>query len=149
MVDPVFPIYDASKDCGTWQRKMAKVSIIAAVLSALWVIYALTTSYEHAQSSILGLAAVWAVAPPTWFFYEYFFVYPKASYPGTWESFKYGQQVAVAVWAGVTATLYGLGSSDLAKPEKMKVECSIVIPAPVPATSTTSNMKVEIVCPTK
>lgn len=147
MSEPVFPIYDETKECGTWQRKMAKVSVVAAVLTAAWVVYALSASHSQAQSSILTLAAIWAVAPPTWFFYEYFFVYPKAGRPGTWEAFKYGQQTAVAIWAGVTATLYGLGSSDLAKPEKAKTECALVIPAAAASAPAGSPITLKIQCP--
>ena len=149
MTDPVLPIYDETKPRGTWQRNMARLSILAGICTVVWLVCALVASHKYAQQSILILAALWAVLPPAWFFYEYFFVYPEAGRPGTWEAFKYGQQVAVALWAGITATLYGLGSSELAKPEKVKLECTLVIPTAVPVGAAASGAGITLTaeCP--
>jgi hypothetical protein len=51
----------------------------------------------------------WAVLPPIWFWYEYFFVYKppkKDEAPRTdFESFKYGQDVSSKIWIAVVSAL--------------------------------------------
>lgn len=64
------------------------------------------------------MGAVWAVGPPSWFWYEYFYLYPKYGNPEGFESLKYGQQVAVAIWAGVSLAVFALLSSEHFKPQK-------------------------------
>lgn len=59
-----------------------------------------------------GLAASWALGAPIWFYYEYFYLYRKVGLSGTLELFKHGQQVAVAIWAGLSITLGAFASSD-------------------------------------
>jgi hypothetical protein len=64
------------------------------------------------------VGAVWAVGPPSWFWYEYFYLFPKYGDPDGFERLKYGQQVAVAIWAGVALAVFALLSSEHFKPEK-------------------------------
>lgn len=62
---------------------------------------------------IVILAVVWAVAPPVYFWYEYHFVYRRYEPDlSAFEQFKYGQQVSIAIWAGVAIALGALASSD-------------------------------------
>ena len=48
------------------------------------------------------LAACWAIGPPIWFIVEWTFFGPNAS---DFETFKYSQETAKDVWAGVAAVL--------------------------------------------
>lgn len=120
-------------------QKVAAVSVICLGLTILLVIASLGPWgpwLPYARYIILGLAAAWAILAPAWFFIEYFFLYRKAAAPDSWELFKHGQQVAIAIWAGVTAALFGLGSSEIAKPKEPSYACS---PAP-PATASSSQV---------
>lgn len=107
------------------------------------VAYAFQDSRENAQTILFSLAAAWAICAPGWFFVEYHYFYREA--PGgedSWELFKHGQQLAVAVWAAFAATLYALGSSDIAKPQKELIECSFTLPERVTAnTAFTTRIK--------
>jgi hypothetical protein len=59
---------------------------------------------------------IWAVAPPVWFWFEYFSVYRKHGEVDTLELFKYGQDLSKAIWAGVLAGLIAFAASDAVKP---------------------------------
>jgi hypothetical protein len=59
---------------------------------------------------------IWAVAPPVWFWCEYFFVYRAHGEQGTLELFKYGQDLSKAIWAAVLAGLIAFAASDAVKP---------------------------------
>src|SRR5437764_367181 len=51
---------------------------------------------------IVGLASFWAVLPPVYFWYEYHFIYRRYEKNlDAFERFKYGQQLSVAIWAGL------------------------------------------------
>ncbi|MFO1351086.1 MAG: hypothetical protein U1F68_10610 [Gammaproteobacteria bacterium] len=52
----------------------------------------------------LGIA-FWTIAPPLWFFIEYFWLFKRFSDPDKLELFKHGQQVSASIWAGVVAFL--------------------------------------------
>ncbi len=128
-MNPRDPIYDTAAPRGTWQRKVAWASVAAALITLVVTVSVLVTGSKHAQATIYFLAALWAVGAPLWFFFEYYYIYRVAGAAGSWELFKHGQQVAIAIWAGVTAVLYAIGSSDLAKPPKTEQECTLTLPA--------------------
>jgi len=52
---------------------------------------------------MVGLAAFWAVFPPIWFWYEYYWVYLRLpdDERGSFEGLRYGQQLATAIWASM------------------------------------------------
>src|ERR1700730_2862277 len=52
------------------------------------------------------IAAIWAIAPPTWFAIEWYSYHYINS--GKFEQFKYSQDCMRAVWAGVGAILGGI-----------------------------------------
>lgn len=128
-MNPRGPIYDTSAPRGKWQQRAAWTSVFLLGVTSAISFLVLVTSWEHAQATLYALAALWAIGAPLWFFFEYYYLYRVAAAPDSWELFKHGQQVAIAIWAGVTAVLYALGSSDLARPVKEKHECTIVLPA--------------------
>lgn len=49
--------------------------------------------------------AVWAIGPPFWFWFEYFYLFKNYGNPGDFEEFKHGQQVSASIWAGVVGFL--------------------------------------------
>ena len=134
MKNPSTPIFDPTQPRGKlmWLPKVAAGVAIPGPF--ILVAYAFLCSREHTQTILFSLAAAWAICAPTWFFVEFHYFYREA--PGgedSWELFKHGQQLAVAVWAAFAATLYALGSSDIAKPPKEFVECSFTLPDKVTA----------------
>ena len=62
--------------------------------------------------------AVWAVAPPVWFWLEYFAIFLRWGKPESFDLFKYGQQVAAGIWAGVLAVLLAFAASGALDPTK-------------------------------
>jgi hypothetical protein len=112
--DPRAPFYLYS---GPQPRQIIRAAIALSVIgfvATLWVAYdAWATKVVLRLYLTIG---IWAVVPPVWFWIEYFFIYRRYGQPGTLELFKYGQDVAKAIWAGVLAALVGLAASDLTKP---------------------------------
>lgn len=110
ITDPKIPSYDNNSVANKITSAVAWISILVALLT-LYIVYdAWNTTYGFWLYVAIG---VWAVGPPVWFWSEYFFVYRKWGKDGTLELFKYGQQVAGAIWAGMLAGLIALASSDI------------------------------------
>lgn len=108
-------------------RTAAIVSIVAFVgtVIAVWWIWSEGRGPQYVEF-IYFLAALWAVLPAGWFWFEYFYVYRRYGNPAAFEQFKHGQQTAVAIWAGVTLSLAAFASSDFFKPpasESSTCEC--------------------------
>ena len=140
MVDPLKPIYDSEKPWGKLMWLPIAVGVVAVVGTICIAYHALSsTSVRSAQPTLLKLAAAWAVGAPVWFFVEYYFFYKKAAAPGSWDLFKHGQQLAIAVWAGFAATLYAVGNSDLARKDaEPRVACTLEFAAlPTPTSGPT------------
>jgi outer membrane protein OmpA-like peptidoglycan-associated protein len=99
----------------------AGAAIILLLLTAAAAVFAWNT---HSPKLLYALAAIWAVGPPAWFWFEYFYLYRSLGNPEAFEQFKYGQQVAVAIWAGVALALFAYLSSERFKPAPGNVERS-------------------------
>ena len=67
---------------------------------------------------VYGIIAIWAVGPPVWFWAEYFGIYLRWGNRESFDLFKYGQQVATAIWAGVFALLVLFVNSGATDPAK-------------------------------
>jgi hypothetical protein len=93
---------------------------VSAIALALTVPFAVCAWNSRTVETIYLLAVLWAVVPPIWFWFEYFFIYKPFGNPDAFEAFKHGQQLSVAIWAAVTLSLTGLASSDHFKPEPGK-----------------------------
>jgi hypothetical protein len=80
------------------------VGILAGVLVAVTV----PASYwcEH---WFLGIYAFWVIAPPIWFFVEYFYVFGRRDDPHALELLKGGEDVAQKFWAALLVLLTGIG----------------------------------------
>lgn len=103
------PIW-TSKEAGRIVTFIAWASAAGLILT---LILAVVAWHNSCRVLIVGLAAFWAISPPLYFWYEYHFVYlkfePNMDY---FDRFKYGQQVSIAIWAGVAVTLGALAASD-------------------------------------
>ncbi|HEX7158675.1 MAG TPA: hypothetical protein VF214_06660 [Edaphobacter sp.] len=60
-----------------------------------------------AQAVVLG---IWVIAPPIWFWYEYFFLYPDTNITPkpSLDEFKHGQEQASKIWLALVTLLLGL-----------------------------------------
>lgn len=130
-VDPTTPIFDKSKVEGRsiWFAKL--IAVLAVGGTVALIVVAFIGSRENRQIILFGLAAAWATLAPFWFFFEFHYFYRVAPGKNSWELFKHGQQLGTAVWAAVATTLYALGSSDMAKPAREQLNCTVVLPAVV------------------
>ena len=54
------------------------------------------------------ILAAWIALPPGWFCIEYFLIYKKHALPGSFESFKHGQEVAAKFWLAGSVQSLGL-----------------------------------------
>ncbi len=88
------------------------VSLLAVAATLGVVIYSINAKDVVPLYFAIGL---WAIGPPAWFWYEYYWLYRKYGEPDTLELFKYGQDVSKAIWAGVLAGLIALAVSGAVK----------------------------------
>jgi hypothetical protein len=114
---------------GWWVTALFLAVAVVGLMLTLKASYDALTEPDmpNAQQTLLKLAGIWAIAAPIWFSLEYFLLYRNWAEDGSWELFKHGQQVSVAVWAGIAASLFAAGSSDLVKPRKQGNDCKIVL----------------------
>jgi hypothetical protein len=54
------------------------------------------------------ILTIWVVLPPAWFALEFFFVYKRFGYLNTFETFKYGQDLAEKFWLAISTALSAL-----------------------------------------
>ena len=115
-LDPKKEVYVLTNKSPWRIVRAAAVISIAALLLTLWVVY---NSWNSPNIFVLYITiGAWAVVPPAWFWYDYFYVYRKYGEPDTLELFKYGQDVSKAIWAGVLAALIAFAASDVVKPKE-------------------------------
>ena len=112
-IDPTTPSYSNHSIPNCILLTAAWLSIGGAV-TTLWVVYDAWTN-KHVTPLYVAIGC-WAVLPPVWFWLEYLYVYRVYGMPDTLELFKYGQDVAKSIWAGVLAGLIAFAASDATKP---------------------------------
>lgn len=86
--------------------------VIATLAAGYWSLCKKNVFYLYIA------VAVWAVGPPFWFWIEYFGVYMRWGKTEAFDHFKYGQQVAAGIWAGVLASLLAFAASGVIDPTK-------------------------------
>lgn len=84
----------------------AGVGVVVTIL-AIWL-YLRDRSNPERKVFLQAVWVVWALAPPLWFWYEYFFLFKNRGPADAFEAFKYGQDVASKVWLAVVAVLSGI-----------------------------------------
>src|SRR5262245_58251279 len=116
------------------------VRIVACVAVAF--AFVTTRSVLHASmatpadlSTVVLFAVVWAVVPPVWSWFDYFYLFRCCGDRKQLEEFKHGQQVSAAVWAAIAVTLAALASSDHFDRPQDPVPCSCACTAPKPTTA--------------
>lgn len=105
------------------RRWVTGVGVIAVFLAmgSLVVAY---DAWESREPKLLYLfSAIWVIVPPIWFWIEYFVIYRKFGDPEAFESYKFGQQISVAIWASLALFLVGFASSEHFK--NKKPDCAI------------------------
>lgn len=116
------------------KRRVHRAGIVAAAVASVFLVTVLVMIlFPRFRSPpfAAAMAASWFIGAPLWFWKEYFFIYRAAGggLPESFEHFKYGQQVAAAIWAGFSAVLGAFALSDFSKPEPAEYKCSISVPA--------------------
>jgi hypothetical protein len=97
---------------------MAWVAGIAGLTTMTATLFAWMQRYSDAQPLVALLAALWAIIPPIWFWYDYFVLFKPYAPATAHEYFRHGQQLSAAIWASITLTLAAMSSSDLFKVER-------------------------------
>mgnify|MGYP001604867709 CR=1 FL=1 len=126
------------------QRKVLLAGVVAglfALLCACWVLISVICEPIRSQRISGGLAAMWAVGAPLWFWYEYFYIYRArgGGLADSFDQFKHGQQTAVAIWAGLTVSLTAFAASDFSKPPSAKYACTVEVPKDLSAVDPASG----------
>ena len=126
------PVSESAIYYPTGRIIVAAVGMFSAIALAC-TLSAAIRAWEDGPSGLTTIyifAAGWAVVPPIWFWIEFFWIYDAYGRPNSLERFRYGQQVSVAIWAGVTLSLAGLATSDHFKVAKDKCHCDVTLSSP-------------------
>jgi hypothetical protein len=80
----------------------------AACVSTLLVAVTIPASY-FCEKWFYWIYGFWVIAPPSWFFVEFFFVFGRRDDKHALDLFKMGQDVAQKFWAALLVLLTGIG----------------------------------------
>lgn len=116
MSDPDLRIYPEEHKAPFWLVFSTAVVGVAIVVATIWASY--QSMCDKDPIYVYVMIAVWAVGPPVWFWAEYFAIYCRWGKRESFDLFKYGQQVATAIWAGVFALLILFVNSGAVDPGK-------------------------------
>ncbi|EXI92784.1 MAG: hypothetical protein AW12_00264 [Candidatus Accumulibacter sp. BA-94] len=98
-----------------WLHSIRAASILALLAAAfvtpMFILNKCSDIYKGLFSSLWLL---WVFGPPVWFSFEYFHLFKKHGKPGTFEAFKYGQELASRAWLGIAAVM-SLIATDIYK----------------------------------
>jgi hypothetical protein len=127
----ITPLYDESKvTVWKWDPAPHTFALAGAAVLAVLTVIAYSHSPAHLPPVRLYWATCgWAILPPLWFWAEFFFIFPSFGRPETFDSFKEGQKVCIAVWAPIALSLGAFSNSDYFKP----------LPSPSPNTACSSG----------
>lgn len=119
---------------GSWQLPIVNrvMGLGILVLLVTLVVGMCPAGSEKAKARLkmwlAGLLAIWTLAPPLWFAYEYSKLYNPSGVAGSWETFKHGQETWAKLWAGVVALLgvrlLAMKDADTDEEKKRKKEIS-------------------------
>jgi len=94
-------------------RAFEVVSVLGLALliaSAWWLV---THQCDPANRFSILIGCFWIVAPPLFFLFEYFYIYPRWGRPDRLEYFKIGQELASKCWAASLVILYVCATGKL------------------------------------
>jgi len=68
-------------------------------------------SWPGVKVAQVVMLIAWTVMPPTWFWYEYWFIYLKdyhsdETVPANFELFKYGQDLSAKIWLAIVSSTF-------------------------------------------
>jgi hypothetical protein len=68
-------------------------------------------SWPDVKVAQVVMLIAWTVMPPTWFWYEYWFIYLKDYHsdetaPENFELFKYGQDLSAKIWLAIVSSTF-------------------------------------------
>lgn len=101
----------------TATKAVSKLSILLLVVTSVAIGWSYFHPFEGGHGVTIALTFLWAIGAPVWFWYEYFFLYleEKALSDSSFEFFKQGLQLSIAIWAGLVISLCALAHSDVFK----------------------------------
>jgi hypothetical protein len=100
-----------------WKTAQRGMGFIASGAMILSVVFGLFWGFgkgfdphdcvKVSQAIVLG---IWVIAPPIWFWYEYFYLYPDTTYvpKPSLDEFKHGQEQSSKIWLALVTLLLGL-----------------------------------------
>ena len=70
-------------------------------------------SWPGVKVAQVVMLIAWTVMPPTWFWYEYWFIYLKdyhsdETVPENFELFKYGQDLSAKIWLAIVSSTFAI-----------------------------------------
>lgn len=70
-------------------------------------------SWPGVKVAQVVMLVAWTVMPPTWFWYEYWFIYLKdyhsdETVPENFELFKYGQDLSAKIWLAIVSSTFAI-----------------------------------------
>lgn len=85
----------------------AHVVTVVGVIAVAGLVQTVRVLFRGAttQRTRLALLAAWTLLPPLWFWFEYFYLYKPFAPAGTFEAFKYGQDISAKIWAAIVAVI--------------------------------------------
>ena len=116
MTDPEMSIYPEKNKAPFWVVFATAVIGVAIAVATVWASY--RSMCDKDPVYIYVVIAVWAIGPPIWFWAEYFAIYLRGGKREGFDLFKYGQQVATAIWGGMLALLLLFANSGAIDPTK-------------------------------
>lgn len=95
------PLYETGQDL---IKGLAIIGILGFAASVAFLLLGKSCSQYSAWA--IGIGIFWALAPPIWFFFEYFYYFPKhGKSDASLESLSAAQDVSARVWAAFLAVL--------------------------------------------
>ncbi|MEZ5610474.1 MAG: hypothetical protein R3E45_08570 [Rhodocyclaceae bacterium] len=113
-LDPTVRIFKQGSRAERISHRVAAISIVLFVATLALCVVAIAKGPSWGLV-VAALAFFWGVGAPAWFWYEFFFLYREDGEKGSFELYKHGHQVSIAIWAGLAVSLAALASSDLFK----------------------------------
>ena len=95
---------------GRMFRRVSALGFVLLIASACWL-------WMHQCDPLNGFSILigcfWIVAPPLFFLFEYFYIYPRWGRLDRLEHFKIGQELASKFWAASLVILYVCATGKL------------------------------------
>jgi hypothetical protein len=104
---------EAAYGCGgidaAWVYGAATLALVGFV-ATMWIVrqWHKNRANSSRRDWLVAAWACWVVLPPLWFAFEYLYLFKSSGPEGSFEAFKYAQDVGSKVWLGMAAALTAL-----------------------------------------